>query len=87
MENQTNYIPQDEPIDIRRFVIKVIRYWYWFVISIIIASAIAVLIKRIKVPIYSVSSTLIVNEENNQGITPPIRNPINTIGTEIRIPV
>jgi len=68
MENKADYIPQDEPIDIRRFVIKIIRYWYWFVISIFITYAIAYIINRVNPPIYNVSSTLIVNEEKKSSV-------------------
>jgi tyrosine-protein kinase Etk/Wzc len=68
MENQTNYLPQDESIDIRKFVVKILRYWYWFVISIFITYTIAYLLNRYKEPTYSVSGTMLISEEKKSSV-------------------
>src|ERR1035437_6312869 len=68
MENRVNYMPQEESIDIRKFLIKILHYWYWFVISIFICYTIAYILNRYKEPTYSVSGTLIVSEEKKSSV-------------------
>jgi tyrosine-protein kinase Etk/Wzc len=63
MENQTNYLPQEESIDIRKFLFKILKYWYWFAISVFVSYTIAYLINRYKEPLFSVSATMIINDE------------------------
>lgn len=65
MENSpTNYnIPQEETIDIRKFLITILRNWYWFAISIFITYSIAFLVNRYSEPRYNLTATLIVNDE------------------------
>ncbi len=64
MENSPNYnIPQEETIDIRKFLITILRNWYWFAISILITYTIAFLVNRYTEPRYSLTATLIVNDE------------------------
>ncbi len=68
MENRANYLPQEESIDIRKFIIKILHYWYWFVISIFICYTIAYLLNRYKEPTYNVNGTLIVSEEKKSSV-------------------
>ncbi len=63
MENQADYLPQEESIDIRRFLFKIFRNWYWFALSIFITYTVAYLINRYKEPQFSVSATLLINDE------------------------
>lgn len=63
MENQTGYLPQEESIDIRKFLFTILRNWYWFALSIFITYTIAFLVNRYQPPQYSVSATLIINDE------------------------
>lgn len=65
MENSpTNYnIPQEETIDIRKFLITILRNWYWFAISILIMYTIAFLANRFNDPRYNLTATLIINDE------------------------
>jgi capsular exopolysaccharide synthesis family protein len=63
MEEQQNYLPQEEPIDIRKFLITILKNFYWFAISIFITYIIAFLINRYTDPIYRVNSTIIINDE------------------------
>jgi tyrosine-protein kinase Etk/Wzc len=68
MENQINYLAQEESIDIKKIAIKILRNWYWFIISVLITSAIAYFINRSRIPIYNVNATLIVNEEKKSSV-------------------
>ena len=63
MENPIGYLPQEESIDIRKFLFKILRNWYWFALSISVAYSIAYLVNRYKEPEYVVSATLLINDE------------------------
>ncbi len=63
MENQVNYSSPEESIDIRKFVFKILKKWYWFAISLTIAYVIAYLINYYADPVFSVSATLLINDE------------------------
>ncbi len=63
MENQVNYSSPEETIDIRKFVYKIINKWYWFLISLTVAYIIAHIITYYADPVYSVSATLLINDE------------------------
>ncbi len=63
-EYQEQYVKnQDGSFDLKKLLNNVLRIWYWFVFSVCIAYAIAWWVNRYTVPQYSVSSTLIINEE------------------------
>ncbi len=61
--NQENKVQYEENIDIRHYLIKILANWPLFIISLVIAYAIAYLINRYNEPIYGVSSTLLINED------------------------
>src|SRR5208283_1674469 len=63
MENQVNYSSSEETIDIRKFIFKILKKWYWFAISFSIAYTIAYIINYYSNPVYSVSATLLINDE------------------------
>ncbi len=63
MENQVNYSSPEEAIDIRKFIYKILNKWYWFVISLTIAYIVAYFINYYADPVYSVSATLLINDE------------------------
>lgn len=63
MENPQVQHPQEESIDIRKFIFKVLRNWYWFVASIIVSFAIAWYINKYNDPVYSINASIIINEE------------------------
>ncbi len=63
-EYQEQYKPrQEEGFDIKKMLGKILSRWYWFVLSVLIAYTIAWLVNRYTDPQYSVTASLIVNEE------------------------
>jgi tyrosine-protein kinase Etk/Wzc len=59
-----NYqLPEDDNIDIKRYISLFFSNWYWFAISLFIAITVAYGINRYSQPIYSVSSTLLVKDD------------------------
>lgn len=54
---------QEDDFDLRNFVFKYLRHWHWFLISVLICSLCAWLYLRYSTPIYEVSATLLVKDE------------------------
>jgi tyrosine-protein kinase Etk/Wzc len=57
------YQPEDEGLDIKRYISLFISNWYWFGISLFIALTIAYGINRYSERMYTVSSTLLIKDD------------------------
>jgi tyrosine-protein kinase Etk/Wzc len=67
--NPDNYsYPEDENIDIKRYVSLFISNWYWFVMSLFIALSLAYSINRYSQRIYSASASLLIKDDQIAGI-------------------
>ena len=64
-EYQNTEKQQEEAIDIKAILFKYSHYWYYFIISILFCFFIAFLYCRYSKPIYSVSSTLLIRDDDN----------------------
>ncbi|MBT3611643.1 MAG: polysaccharide biosynthesis tyrosine autokinase [Flavobacteriales bacterium] len=62
---QEEEISQEETIDIKALILKYAQYWYYFILSILFFGCIAFLNNRYTVPEYSVSTTLLIRDDNN----------------------
>ena len=70
MENSENIYFQEENIDIKKFLMRILGNWYWFAISLFITITVAYLVNRYSEPIYSVTSTIIVrDDEKGKGLS------------------
>lgn len=56
----------DHPFDWRAFLFRLLRNWYWFLLAIGLSVAAAWVYLRYAVPIYQVSSTILIQSEKNQ---------------------
>ena len=56
---------QEDTIDIKALILKYVQYWYYFALSILFFGFIAFLNNRYTVPEYSVSTTLLIRDDNN----------------------
>ena len=54
---------EDDNIDIKRYISLYLSNWYWFAIALFIAVTLAYGINRYSQPIYSVSSTLLIKDD------------------------
>lgn len=68
--NATSNIPEnqfhkEDTIDIKKFVFKILSNWYWFVFTISVAIFAAWLVNRYTDPVYTLKSTLIVQDKEN----------------------
>jgi len=66
-QTQSNrHLPQEEEtLDIKKYLFMVLANWYWFVLSVFVCLFVAYLINRYSEPIYSVSSSLIIRDDDN----------------------
>lgn len=64
MNNETNQI-QEEKVDVKNLLFRYYSHWYYFVISVFFFALIAFAYIRYTTPIYSVSSTILIRDDNN----------------------
>ena len=64
MSNETNQI-QEEKVDVKNLLFRYYNHWYYFVISVFFFALIAFAYIRYTTPIYSVSSTILIRDDNN----------------------
>ena len=72
MENQINNPNLDsqqeaDEISLLEILFKYLKYWKWFVVSIVVAVVIAFVYFRYTVPVYNVTSTVILKDEKTKG--------------------
>jgi len=56
--------PEEETLDIKQLLYRVIANWYWYAISVFIALFVAYLVNRYSQQIYSVTSSVIVRDDD-----------------------
>ncbi len=58
-------VAQENSIDLKVYLFKFLRYWYFFVISVLIALLVAWLVNRYTKPLYSVSTTVLLEQQSS----------------------
>lgn len=67
MNNKQNSQPQQEDnIDIKKYLQIGLKNWHWFVLSCVICLTIAWIVNRYTQPVFQVSTTILVNEDNEK---------------------
>ncbi len=64
-----NFFETQSSFDFKGFIIRLISYWKWFVVSLIIAFVIAYNVNVRKEKIYGMESLIVVQDENNPFFT------------------
>jgi tyrosine-protein kinase Etk/Wzc len=59
-------LPEDENIDIKRYISMFLSNWYWFAIALLISMTVAYSINRYSQRIYTVSSTILIKDDQLQ---------------------
>lgn len=62
---QNENLKQEETIDIKLLILKYSQYWYYFALSVLFFTFFAFLTNRYSIPEYSVSTTLLIRDDNN----------------------
>ncbi|MCX6256245.1 MAG: hypothetical protein NTV31_17485, partial [Bacteroidia bacterium] len=60
-------IPEEEPIDFKRYLSLFISNWYWFAIALFISISVAYGINRYSGEVYTITSTLLIQDEKIGG--------------------
>ena len=90
MDSKQNSINQQEDngADIKRYLMIGLANWQWFVISCFLSLCVAYLVNRYTTPVFRVSSTILVNEEDkksNRVDAKDIIQTMNTLNTGVNI--
>src|SRR5690606_19746300 len=67
MSQQGPQFQQEEEINLREEFEKYIRYWPWFVLSVLLCVVIAFLYLRYTTPVYQSTASIIIKDEKNGG--------------------
>src|SRR5450759_5974851 len=59
--------PQEEIVDLRKLFFKLLSYWHFFVLGLAVALIVAWLYNRYTIPIYRVTSTLLIEDDKQSG--------------------
>ena len=62
-------LPEDESIDFKRYISLFISNWYWFAIALFLSLSIAYGINRWSEEVYTVSSTLLIKDDQSGALT------------------
>ncbi|AYQ31751.1 polysaccharide biosynthesis tyrosine autokinase [Runella sp. SP2] len=63
MENLEFWQEKEEDFNLKLFLLKYLRYWYWFVLALVVALGGAFFYLQFTVPIYKVSATILIKDE------------------------
>lgn len=76
--SQPQNINLQEETDIKKLLDLVMRNYRFFLICLLMALIVAALVNRYLTPLYRVSSSILIKEENKQPATPEINNYLNS---------
>ncbi len=58
-------LPEEEGIDIKKYIFLILNHWWWFAITLFISVTIAYLVNRYSQEVYSASCSIIIGEEQS----------------------
>jgi tyrosine-protein kinase Etk/Wzc len=61
---------REETLDIKKLIFKYARFWYWFVISLIIALTIAYFVNKFSETVYRTRATVLIRDDRKGGFRP-----------------
>ncbi|VAW15631.1 hypothetical protein MNBD_BACTEROID01-89, partial [hydrothermal vent metagenome] len=59
--HQPRYLQEEDTIDIKKLVLRLLSYWYWFVLCVILSLGSAYLYNRYTTRVYEISSSLLID--------------------------
>lgn len=63
MENLEFWQEKEEDFNLKLFLLKYLRHWYWFVLALVVALGGAFFYLQFTVPIYKVSASILIKDE------------------------
>ncbi|GAB4285378.1 MAG: tyrosine-protein kinase domain-containing protein [Marinilabiliales bacterium] len=84
MEHQKNNVQvirenQDETIDIKKFIFKVLSNWYWFVLTIFVSLVVAYYVNKYTTPIYRISASILIQDQQTSSLS-GVESILNDLG-------
>ncbi|MBK6282676.1 MAG: hypothetical protein IPF54_08410 [Draconibacterium sp.] len=73
-----NQMRSDDSAEIKKIIFKILRNWYWFVLSVIIAGGIAIAYMRYTTPVYEVNTSMLF--EDKYGSSSPLTGSTGAVG-------
>ena len=61
-----SFFENKNSFDFKSFLIKIVGYWKWFLVSLILCFIVAYQVNVRKQKIYGLETTIAIKEENNQ---------------------
>lgn len=58
-------LPEEEGIDIKKYIFLVLSHWWWFAITLFVSLTIAYLVNRYAQNVYSASCSIIIGEQQS----------------------
>ena len=83
--NDFSFSDKQNNFDFKSFLIKIVSYWKWFVVSLLITFFVAYQVNIRKQKIYGIETTIGVNEENNPLFTSNTSLTFNWGGTSDKV--
>ena len=75
---------QEDTIDIKKFIFKILSNWYWFVLTVFMATAFAFFINKYTDPTFSINASILVRDKSNS-LTSGVDNMMQELGMFRRI--
>src|SRR5574343_2079818 len=83
--NHCNFVKSQNSFDFKGFLLKILSYWKWFVLSLIITFLIAYNVNIRKESIYGMESLIVVEDQNNPFFTSNTSLVFNWGGTSDKV--
>ena len=65
--NTTNQTIQEESVDVKQLLFKILRSWPWIALSLIVAVTTAWLYNRYAEPLYKATASIMIKDEKKGG--------------------
>ncbi len=82
--NNTPFQEQEDTIDIKKFLFKILSNWYWFVLTVFIASTFAFFINKYTDSVYQINASILVRDKSNS-LGSGINNMMDELGMSRRV--
>lgn len=65
-QREIEQLLSEETLDIKKYINLVLRYWYWFAISLVTCMAIAYIVTKSTANVYELNSTILIRDDKNR---------------------
>jgi tyrosine-protein kinase Etk/Wzc len=64
-QNTNVQLPEEEGIDIKKYIFLILTHWWWFAIAMFVSMTIAYMVNRYSQQVYSANCSIIIGEPNS----------------------